>query len=85
MTFATVKGRPDPSLFRGIKMTKDIIRKILFRFFAGIHCLLMLPYGVLVMYDKIFVGPFAFNNTFKVGIAALVGGIYMLIATFHGR
>ena len=34
----------------------------------------MLPYGVLVMYDKIFVGPFAFNNTFKVGIAALVGG-----------
>ena len=45
----------------------------------------MLPYGVLVMYDKIFVGPFAFNNTFKVGIAALVGGIYMLIATFRGR
>ena len=65
-------------------MTKDIIRKILFRFFVGIHCLLMLLYGVLVMYDKIFVGPFAFNNTFKVGIAALVGEIYMLIATFCG-
>jgi hypothetical protein len=60
-------------------------KKILFRFLAAVLCLITLPYGVIVLYERLIVGPMLFDSTLKSGIAAFISGAILLVSAFRGR
>lgn len=61
------------------------MKTVMFRVISGILCLLTLPFGVLVLLEKIYQGPLEFDTTFKAGIAALASGIITLVMAIRGR
>lgn len=60
-------------------------KKILFRLLSGVLCLLTLPFGAIVIFDRISRGPLEFDSTLKAGIAAFAWGIVMLVMVIRGR
>ena len=60
-------------------------QKVIFRFVSGGLCLLTLPFGILMLFERVYRGPFVFDSTCKAGIAGLLWGIVMLVMVIRGR
>lgn len=60
-------------------------KTILFRVISVVVCLITMPYGVIVLYERGIRGPLIFDSTLKSGIAAFIWGIIMLVLTIRGR
>ena len=61
------------------------MKEYLFRILTYILCIMFLSYGVLVVFDKLMHKPFKWDSTFKVAVAALFWGVYLLAKCIKGK
>jgi hypothetical protein len=55
------------------------------RILGGLFSLVAIPMGLLAIIDGLKTTPFAFDSSFKFGIASLIFGILFLVAAVRGR
>lgn len=62
-----------------------MLKKAAFRVLSLALFCLIFPFGVLILFEKLTHKPIVFDSTLKVGLAALVWGIVLLVIFIRGK